>query len=495
MKRFFWIALIVLSLIGIAVQAQESITIGNWWGPGKDQKGQQAFNDLAAAGFNTTMVGTWQSSNVEILKVLDYCKNAGVKVILTVDGDEYGIPGYMERIESWVKAFKDHPALYAYMIGDEPWGDRLKTLGEVADRIRKIDNKHVIYDNLLPAFAWEPYEQNTETYIKAVKPGLLSYDCYVLFPGSEDKARYFDNLGRIRTLSLKHKIPFNNIFLSIPHGGYRDPSEADMRWQAFTSLAYGAKGITYFTYITPPPTNTNYAGWGEGIIRWDGSPTSKYPMVKRINADVRRLSPILAPLKSTGIYQCPAIPNVSEPLPEKGPIVRVEGGEFVIGYFESSVGQMYAMIVNRDMRKSVDAKLVFNQKHLIGCAAPSTGRMKNLPLMREGNSWTCNISLAAGDGRLIGIGNLVTKLNEGSRANVWGTVSYLNSDGSYLCVDDGSGKFDSYGHSGIGVSLRNANAILVGEYVSVSGFVKCRRYNGRQFAILEPTQPEDIVLN
>ena len=27
-----------------------------------------------------------------------------------------------------------------------------------------------------------------------------------------------------------------------------DPSEAQLRWQAFTALAYGAKGILYFVY-------------------------------------------------------------------------------------------------------------------------------------------------------------------------------------------------------------------------------------------------------
>ena len=30
-------------------------------------------------------------------------------------------------------------------------------------------------------------------------------------------------------------------------GGKRDPTEAQIRWQVFTSLAYGAKGVLYFT--------------------------------------------------------------------------------------------------------------------------------------------------------------------------------------------------------------------------------------------------------
>ncbi len=491
MKRFLWLVIVLLSLIGIGSQAQDSITIGVWWGPGKDQNGQQAFNDLAAAGFNTTMVGTWKSSNEEILKVLDYCKNAGVKVILAVDGDEYGIPGYMERIESWVKAFKDHPSLYAYMIGDEPGGDRLKILGEVAEHIRKIDSKHVIYSNLLPAHAWEPYEKNIETYVQAVKPNLLSYDRYVLFPGSEDMSGYFDNLGRIRTLSLKYMIPFHNIFLSIPHGGYRDPTDADMRWQAFTSLAYGAKGITYFTYITPPPGNPNYVGWGEAIIRWDGSPTSKYPMVKRINTDVKKLSPILSKLRTTGVYHSPAMPNVSEPLPANGPIIRIEGGEFVVGYFESPAGQTYAMIVNRDLRKSSNAKLVFSKKRLIGCVEPSTGKMREVKLSKEGSAWTCSIDLSPGDGRLIGIGNLPGKF----KGVLWGRVSYVSPDGKYICVDDGSGKSDPYGNTGVGVLTDQIHNFSKGDFVSVRGVVRYAGTGTQRTPVSPIVQAKEIIID
>ena len=73
-----------------------------------------------------------------------------------------------------------------------------------------------------------------------------------------------------RNASLKHGIPFwcalselagrwssrglmltggwahRNYFNSMVFGGKRDPTEAQIRWQVFTSLAYGAKGVLYF---------------------------------------------------------------------------------------------------------------------------------------------------------------------------------------------------------------------------------------------------------
>ena len=41
----------------------------------------------------------------------------------------------------------------------------------------------------------------------------------------------------------------------MPFGGHDDPTEQELRWMAFTSLAYGAKGILYFCY------------WCETIVR------------------------------------------------------------------------------------------------------------------------------------------------------------------------------------------------------------------------------------
>ena len=37
----------------------------------------------------------------------------------------------------------------------------------------------------------------------------------------------------------------------MPFGGHSDQTDAQIRWQIFTSLAYGAKGVLYFCYWSP----------------------------------------------------------------------------------------------------------------------------------------------------------------------------------------------------------------------------------------------------
>jgi hypothetical protein len=61
-------------------------------------------------------------------------------------------------------------------------------------------------------------------------------------------AGYLRNLASLRSVSLKHGIPFWNFFNTLAYSSHYDPSEGMVRWQAFSSLAYGAKGVLYFMY-------------------------------------------------------------------------------------------------------------------------------------------------------------------------------------------------------------------------------------------------------
>ena len=72
------------------------------------------------------------------------------------------------------------------------------------------------------------------------------------------------------------------IILVTPHGNYRNPNEAELRWQVYTTLCYGATGISYFTYWGPRQ-------WTGNIID-DGKRTPHYAMVRRINRCVKALA-------------------------------------------------------------------------------------------------------------------------------------------------------------------------------------------------------------
>ena len=51
-------------------------------------------------------------------------------------------------------------------------------------------------------------------------------------------------------------------------------------------MAFGGKGIQWFCYFTPPPTDENF---GEGCIARNGEPTQTYYYVQEANRQIRAL--------------------------------------------------------------------------------------------------------------------------------------------------------------------------------------------------------------
>lgn len=392
-------ALLLILIACRPIQAMDRIEILGWWGP-DSKTGQQAFDDMAKAGFTaTTVAGDFEEKG----KGLDMCQKAGIRGLLYTDGDEYAdTAAALDKMEKLAKAYRKHPALMGYLVRDEPANyEQILVIGLAAARIRAIDTKHIIFANMLPGPEfWTPYEQNIEKYISIAKPDLLSYDRYSLLPNATAKDNYFQNMEVIRRLAIRHSIPFMNIFLSVPHGPYRDPSEADLRWQVNTSLAYGAKLLCYFTYVTPPPDNPNYVGWGPAIIFYDGKHTPRYEIVSRINAETNKLSPTLARLKSTAVCHVPAIPGVETDTLAGKPITAISGGEFLIGFFTSPNGEGYAMVVNNDLKSSAQAKLEVASATRVEWCDQNTGKWSRAQL--QGLAWT--IELGPGGARLLRFG-------------------------------------------------------------------------------------------
>jgi hypothetical protein len=139
--------------------------------------------------------------------------------------------------------------------------------------------------------------------------------------------------------------------LAMPHGPYRDPSEAELAWQVHHALAYGARGVSYFTYWTPPSDekwNNRY-----GLIE-NGRPTAHYFQVTRLNRDLQALATALDGFESLAVAD--SLAEIGVPFPI-GPIDRIEGGPITAGLFGDGAGRLAVLLVNRDYRYGVTAQL------------------------------------------------------------------------------------------------------------------------------------------
>lgn len=263
-----------------------------------------------------------------------------------------------------VADYRDLPALDGYMVADEPTARQFDAVAPVVAALRAADPTRLAYVNLLPnyippALLFAPsYDDYLENFVATVQPQLLSVDHYP-FGLERDRTTFFPNLDALRAVALRHDLPFLWILLAMPHGPYRQPSEGELAWQIHHALAYGARGVSYFAYWTPPPGDWDFR---HGLLD-QGTPTPTYAAAARLNPPARAIGDALAGWRSLAVADSAG--TMATPLPI-GPLAALAGGAFTIGLFGDGAGGLAALIVNRDYRAPVVARLTLRA----GAAAP-----------------------------------------------------------------------------------------------------------------------------
>jgi hypothetical protein len=216
-----------------------------------------------------------------------------------------------------------------------------------------------------------------------------------MFGERGDENWYWHNLEIQRRLCMKAGVPFNQIIVSLKHMGYRECSEADLRWQVYTSLAYGSRGIQYFNYW-----DVKELAWAGAlaIMTMDGKRDVKYEYVKRINNRIKLLGPTLVRLASTGVYCTDPLPPGTQRLPPGQPVKQAEGGPMVLGFFKDIEGKQYVFVINRSFSAGITAKLTTD--HRMASASEVLQDTEKPPLVVALNQTGLEVPLEAGEGRL-----------------------------------------------------------------------------------------------
>lgn len=334
-------------------------------------------------------------------KDLDLCHAAGLKAIVSdprtshYDWDHVDEAAARKNVASLVAETGRHPAVYGYYLRDEPGAAHFAGLGTVAALVREMAPGKWPYINLFPNYAnaqqlgTSTYEEHLERFIATCKPTILSYDHYALMDDGSLRRGYWLNLEQMRAAGKKHGLPFWNIVLTAAHFNYREPSAADMRFQVYTTLAYGGRGIAYFTYFAPKVGNYRAAP-----IDQFGNATVTWQYMQNVNMQVGKLAPTLMALTSDEVYHFGTLPDGSHRPGESALLSGMNDGEFMAGDFTHEDGSRYVMIVNKDFVKSRPCFPQFRTKPgRVQMVSPYTGRLT--PFTGE-QQW-----LAAGQGVLL----------------------------------------------------------------------------------------------
>lgn len=339
------------------------------WGPSpwdEQRDTPEVFEQLRECGFN--------HAGFVAEKNLDRVQSAGLKALVYEPSMAFTDDTLADEITSRVKAVvartKDHAAVQGYYLRDEPMPVSFPSLAVARKAIGELAPQALAYINLLPNYGPNPsYEDYITSYIETINPNFLSYDHYALMDDGTLRDGYFQNLETMRDASLKSNLPFWNIVLGNRHFTYAKPSLETLRFQAYTTLAYGAKGLSYFTYFAPHIGNYELAA-----IDQFGNKTPTWDMLRNVNLQIHALGQLYKGLKSINVFHAPTPPREC-----KGPetsrfIAEISGGTVCVGEFEDGDAQPYVLIVNTDLHHAFPLGLKLKNPGPVEMISPYTGQ-------------------------------------------------------------------------------------------------------------------------
>jgi hypothetical protein len=349
---------------------QKEFPIGFWCGPPEKFTTEEQYLKIKEAGFSIVLPPCEGRMGLDLnRKILSLCQKVGLKAILADPRMPLSVkdkPEALKGLQGVVADYRKHPALMGYFVTDEPGAKQFEGLASVVSALKQLDPAHSALINLFPNYAsndrvttpsqlnTNTYEDYLEQYLNTVRPDVLSYDHYH-FLKDADRSGFLSNLASAQKAAAGAGVPFWNIILSVAHGPYRALNENELRFEAMQSLAYGVKGLIYFTYWLPNDDATWQ--WSHAIMARDGKEGPLYQPVKRVNEEIRQFSNYLYGAQCIDTFQTGSIPADGSKVTQTN-LVRATGvGDLTVGIFRDGKGYLYVFVTNRDYRTNVQTEL------------------------------------------------------------------------------------------------------------------------------------------
>ena len=320
-----------------------------------------------------------------------------------------------QTVKQMVEAAGNNPAVLGYFIMDEPGAPVFPALAKAVAAVKKYAPGKLAYINLFPSYATvgapdksqlgtATYTEYLERFVTEVQPQIISYDNYMVqysddLVDTQKAAIYYADLLEIRRIAQKYKLPFWNI---VSCNQIRKettvPSPANLAFQAYTTLAAGGRGVSWYKYYQD--------GYSYAPIDDSGDKTVTWQYLRAVNHQLRVLGPMMNRLTSTGVFFTSPPPVKELPLLPGSVVKEVQSTAsprglsdskppIMVGEFRDEQGRDYVMLVNLSLEKSTNIRLTtvkaYQTKQVVSA---EDGRF--LPLDEVNGHW-----LLAGHGLLI----------------------------------------------------------------------------------------------
>ncbi len=446
--------------------------VGLWWPPPPEKTTDVRYREIADAGFNFVIGGNMvgdgsvvENSDVKNAKSLEAASANDLRFILhdvklrqainetssersfssssavgspmgelrleedredgggsrTFDAESGSRVAIRDRIAEILETHGDSPALAGINLYDEPKANLFGKVAYAKDFLRELDADLLPYVNVWPSYASPAamgvgdYPTYLQRYMGDVRPPMLSFDHYPLLAGKSHTGDYFYNWEVIRRNALQAGVPSWAFIQSVDFDGSavglakrRRPSRADLLWQVNVSLAYGAKGIQYFTYWTPENMPSEY---GQALISKSGNRTPIYDDARSVNGYLSAVGLALAPMRSETVVHAGSKkpPLGTKQFRRDAYVSSVSGPPIIMGWLRrpgANKNTRFLFMVNRSSVEKSANVLTMNPK--VGALSrfvPATERFAPVKKRRkERGPRRLRAALAPGAAQLFQIG-------------------------------------------------------------------------------------------
>lgn len=363
----------------VVADGRQEFEVYGWFSLPDEYVSLERYREAREAGFTSLM----QCAGVEkMLKYLDWAQAAGIKL-----GVQHTM--MLTNPEPVVEKLRRHPAVRLWHLKDEPHIDQYPMLADIARRVKKVDpgperpvyvNMNPIgteYANIMRYMGTTNYVEYLERAVDEIGLPFLSvdhYPCRVKPPSKEwpfimptgpwyVSTNWYENLEIASDICLRKDIPLSlfarsTSFTCVKYD-HPVPSEATLRLEVYSALAYGARSIQYFTYYSPSP-EAKPLRFHDGCISRDGRRGLAYDRVKRMNRELHaRADGRFTDAKLVSVAHTEPVPARTRRLGKLPDFVTRLSAEGALVSHLKRDGEEILMVVNRDPVRFMRLEIAF----------------------------------------------------------------------------------------------------------------------------------------
>ncbi len=339
---------------------------------------EEQFDWVKEAGLNYLYVD-YSTSASKMQYILEQCDRIDVKSIPMTCWGRSALHSYKDYPVD-VSAYKNFEGFY---ILDEPFYEDMDYLAEQYQLYKEDYPDKIFWVNCLRPNVGKAslsvskdktYDQYMDAFIeKVMKPiegeKLMSMTLYPLLVDSATGERSIQDvhlldLGIFSNAAKRAESDWVHFVQITSFGGtHHSPTEADIRFQIYSGIAFGSKGFQYFTYASPN-TNHEFDLGDIGMINRNNQRTSLYYAVQAVNAEIAKFDHVFTSFeyKNTILVDGDLSKTVNagfELFRNNSKVTTVESTE----YLKNAICSQDTLIGVLENEKGFDAYVAVNYTH------------------------------------------------------------------------------------------------------------------------------------